>query len=164
MSLKAKQKLLQENAAVYDEHEIWKLVRHVSHLMARARQKELDGYDVTPIQAGVLICIKSFDEPVSLSMISRWILREQNSVSQLLDRMEKQGLIAKAEDQQRRNVVRVTITAKGEAVYRQSKDVKFLSKILLKFSPEELENFWKCLEKMRVLLLEELVRTKYPFS
>lgn len=164
MHSKSKIKLPENNLTPSDVHRIWKLVRHVSHLMARARQKELIGSDVTPIQAGVLICIKSHNAPVTLSTISQWILREHNSVSQLLDRMEKQGLIVKKEDHARKNVIRVSITAKGEKVYRQSKDVKFLGRILQNLSSEERENLWKCLEKMRGLLLEELISTKFPFT
>lgn len=42
-------------------------------------------------------------------------------MSGLLDRMEKQGLVRKVNDLERKNPIRVAVTEKGEEAYRSLK-------------------------------------------
>jgi len=72
-----------ENISPVDEdYNLWVL---------RARQKELDQFDISVIEVGVLVVIQAIGEKATPSEISRRIFREPHTVSALLNRMEKGG-------------------------------------------------------------------------
>jgi rRNA processing protein Gar1 len=54
-----------------------------------ARRKELHRYDISARQASVMFVIQALGDKATPSEISRWLLREPHSVSEFLQRMEK---------------------------------------------------------------------------
>jgi DNA-binding MarR family transcriptional regulator len=51
------------------------------------------------------------------SEIARWLSKEPQTITSILDRMQKKGLIKKTHDRKRKNVFRVALTAKGKQAY-----------------------------------------------
>jgi len=141
-----------------DEYELWKLWRRSSHLMVRARDIEVRPFHVSPIQAGVLMFLKEHTEPCTPADISRWLMREPHAVSQLLDRMEKQGLVIKTKDTKRKNLVRVKMTEKGEEIYHGVKRIKICQKVLNNLTQAELNTLWSALDKMQDIAIQELLK------
>ena len=92
------------------------LLRQASDAMLRARQAELLNIRVSTIEAATLLAIQSLGERAMPSRISEWILRRPNSTSALLQRMEKDGLIERAYDLERKNLVRMALTDYGREV------------------------------------------------
>ncbi len=119
------------------DYELWVLLRQTSDAIRRARENELRKIGISRIQAAVLFALKTIEPPVTPAKISRWLFREPHSVSGLLDRMERQGLITKAKDLDRRNLVRVSLTPKGEEAYEFSKDRRSMREVLSVLTPEE---------------------------
>ena len=107
-------------------------------------------------QASVLFFLKAMGEPATPTELSRWLLREKHMVSELLSRMEKQGLVRKTKDLKRKNLVRVTVTDKGEESLCQGMmEERTIRKIMSCLSSEELESLRGHLEKLRSKALEE---------
>lgn len=100
--------------------QVWGLIRQVSNAMYRCRERELRGSGVTPMDVAVLYSLKTSKTPLIPADISRLIFREPNTVTILLKKMEKKGLIWKRKDTQRRNLVRVGLTGKGEDTLAQA--------------------------------------------
>jgi DNA-binding MarR family transcriptional regulator len=100
-------------------------------------------------QAVILWIVKIAEEPVTPAMLSRWLFREPHTVSAILDRMEKQGLIKKVKDLPRKNIVRVTLTEKGEEAYAQSSKTKSIRNIMSCLSPEERDTLRGYMERLR---------------
>ena len=95
------------------------LLRHASDAMLRARQVELLDLRVSTIEATTLLAIDSLGVRALPTRISEWILRRPNSTSALLQRMEKDGLIERAYDLERKNLVRMSLTDHGREVLRR---------------------------------------------
>jgi DNA-binding MarR family transcriptional regulator len=107
------------------------------------------------MHAAVLYIVKASKEPVTPAQISRWLFREPHSVSGLLQRMEKQGLLKRAKDLERKNVIRVTLTEQGEEACRRSREMKPIHRIMSHLSPEESDSLRASLTTLRDKALEE---------
>ena len=146
------------------EYELWVLLHQACDAMIRAREDELRKIGISRMQAAVLFIIKAIEGPATPAEISRWLFREPHTVFGLLKRMEKQGLVRRTKNLERRNMIRVTITEKGEKAYRRSRDMKVIRTILSGLSPEQRKNLKPYLETLRERALKELgVKYQLPF-
>jgi len=139
-----------------EDFELWVLLRHTVDAMLRARDKELRKTGISRIQSAVLFIVKNMATPATPAAISRRLLREPHSTSELLSRMEKKGLVKKVKDLERRNQVRIVITEKGEEAYHRSRAMEAISRMLSCLSLEERDNLWTYLDKLRDKALDEL--------
>ena len=155
---------MKTNIPADPEYELWVLLHQACDAMVRARENELREIGISRMQAAVLFIIKAIDGPATPAEISRWLFREPHTVFGLLVRMEKQGLVRRTKDMERRNMIRVTITEKGEKAFRQSRDLKVIRTILSSLSPEQRDNIKPYLETLRQRALEKLgVKYQLPF-
>jgi MarR family transcriptional regulator, organic hydroperoxide resistance regulator len=147
------------------EGQLWTLLNRTHHAMWRAREKELAGMDISMIQSGVLFVVSNIDEPVTPAMLSRYLYREPHTISGLLSRMEKQGLVKRVRDLKRKNQVRVELTQKGKKAYEQQSKAGVVNKIVTNLSPEERANLSVYLEKLRTSALTELrAQSPLPYT
>ena len=147
------------------DFELWSLLHQARDAIARARENELRQADISMIKAAVLFFVKSMDGPATPAKISRYLFREPHTISGLLDRMENQGLVRRVHDLQRKNLVRIEVTEKGDEFYRKTREKrKIISRIMSTLSEEERDNLRVYLEKLRNRALKEIgVKTKLPF-
>ena len=138
------------------DYNLWVLLHQTTDAALRARQKELDQFDISVIEVGVLLAIQTIGERATPSEISRRIFREPHSVSALLNRMEKKGLVRRTQDLDRKNLVRVSITEKGQQAYDKSTRRKSIYRIISSLSEEERQQLRSYLEKLRNKSFKEL--------
>lgn len=136
-------------AATKQDYELGVLLHQASDAMVRARENELRQVGISRMQAAVLFVVEAAEGPVTPAEISRRLVREPNTVFELLNRMERDGLIRKVRDLERKNQIRVAITEKGEEAYHRSRKGKVLRKILSSLSREEQDNLRAYLETLR---------------
>jgi DNA-binding MarR family transcriptional regulator len=144
------------------DYNLWVLLHQTTDAVIKARQKELDQFDISFIEVGVLVVIQAIGEKATPSEISRRILREPHTVSALLNRMEKRGLVRKTQDLDRKNLVRVSITEKGRQAYDKSTRRKSIRKIISSLSEEERQQLRSCLEKLRSEAFKGLIVEPKP--
>ena len=108
---------------------------------------KLSEYDVTPSQYGVLSCLwqREFATPKQISEI---LCLETSTISGVLDRMQKKGLIDRVINRDDRREVRVVPTEKGKALQEP------ISKIIDEVNEEVL----KCFTEEEVALLKNQLR------
>ena len=147
---------MKTNASTYGKRELWALLSQAGNALGRVADKELSQYDISMMQGAVLYYVKAAKEPVIPAHISRWLFREPHTVSQLLMRMEKQGLVKRTKDLARKNMVRITLTEKGEKAYKHQTEMRAVSKILSTLSPEECNKLGASLKKLRDEAVKEL--------
>ena len=138
--------------------ELWMLLAQTREAMYKARKKELSRYSISPRKVAVISIIKDIGDKATPAEISRRLFREPHSVAGILDRMEKQGLIKRNRDLERRNLVRVTITEKGEQDYSQVANRESICKIISALSPRQQQQLTSCLEILRSTALREIGR------
>jgi MarR family transcriptional regulator, organic hydroperoxide resistance regulator len=155
---------MKAKVSVGRENELWTLLNQAQHAAIRASETELRQLGVPQMHAEVLMIVKSEDRPVTPAEISRSLFREPHTISGLLTRMEKQGLVKRVRDLQRRNMVRISITDKGDRAYRKLAEVSAIHSIMSTLSSREQEGLKDTLMKLRRRALEELrMRQPLPY-
>lgn len=128
---------------------LWQLLARTDHLVAKARQKELRQYGLTMSDAIVLLTALRLKEEATPANISRQLFWEPHTTSVQLRSMEKKGLILRARDLERRNMIRVEVTEKGLAAYRESSRYKSTRKVMSSLSEAEHLQMWSFLARIR---------------
>jgi DNA-binding MarR family transcriptional regulator len=101
------------------------------------------------IQGSVLHNIQSIGPDTTPAEIARRLVREPHSVSGLLSRMEKQGLIKRVKDLPRRNMIRVVMTKKGEEAYKFIIQRTTMHDVMSVLTKQEKKAMWDILLKLR---------------
>jgi len=146
---------------------LWQLVSRTSHIMLRARQRELNEYGITRGYSSVLSTVMRLGKQATLSNISQQLVREVHSMSAQLTRMEKEGLIKKVKDQKKKNLMRIVVTKKGYELYSKGMGKTTINSIMSKLSPEEQKTLWLIMAKVRkqsMIELEKEDTNLYPPS
>ena len=114
------------------------LLTGAQHRVFQEMKKELEQYDLTPIQYGVLKCIWQLDLHTPKE-IADYLSIENSTISGILDRMEKKELIERKIDKDDRRFVYIDLTKEGKALEAPvNKTVEeFNHKILSDFSEKE---------------------------
>jgi len=137
-------------------YKLWVLLEQAHYIIGKIREKELKEIDVSITQAQVLAIIESLDFPATPAEISRRVLRAPHTVSELISRMVSQGLVRKVKDLERKNMVRIEITEKGEQVYERSKRMKYISEVVSQLPAPDRKNLDSYLTRLRNLAMEEV--------
>jgi len=88
---------------------------HLTHnMLRRCEDKIFAKHRLTTEQYEVLMVIKSLDAPVRITDVALRLVRSVNSVSMIIDRMVKGGLINRVRDETDRRTVHVSITVQAE--------------------------------------------------
>ena len=136
-------------ASPSQDYELWVLLEQACHMALETRERELIRLGISGVQAAVLFAIKAIGDKATPAEISRWTLRESQSTSAILSRMEKAGLVVRVKDLERKNMVRIAMTEKGERAYRESMKRKSSQKLLSALSDTERQEFRSYLERVR---------------
>jgi len=129
---------------------------HTRSAVLRAREKELQRYGVSPEQVGLLFVVQALGAKATPAAISRHIIRQPHTVSALVDRMAKRGLVKKVKDLDRKNLVRVGMTEKGKKTYELSTKRGPIHRIMSSLESEEKDNFRATLEKLLARARKEI--------
>lgn len=140
-------------------YDLWVLLADTKEAILKSRQRELIRHDITATQAAILFIIQAIGDQATPSEISRQIFRKPSTVTEILNRMEKQGLVTKVKDLNRKNLVRVVLTDKGREAYHLSSQRKSIRKIMSSLSPENRQQLRSFLQTLREEALRHL-RTK----
>ena len=146
-----------EHLSNQDElYNLWLLFGKARRCTFKAREKELLPYGITPEQVSILYIFHNIGEPVTRSEISRLTCREVHTVSGIVARMEKSGLVRVVKDPSRKNTVRFAVTKKGQETYRQSTKRESIYRIFSVLSKEERQQLKSTLEKVQSRARQEL--------
>jgi len=132
-------------------YELWVLLQQTHYSMGKLREQELKELNLSMTQAKVLAVIESLDSPATPAEIARHVLRAPHTVSELISRMAAQGLVCKIKDLDRKNMVRIEITEKGEQVYEESKKMKYISELVSQLPAmdrRKLDSYLMCLRDL----------------
>jgi DNA-binding MarR family transcriptional regulator len=150
-----------ENLPVDGNYKLATLLAQTREAMMKARRKELTQYNISPRQSAVLFYIRAIGDKAIPAEISRGLFREPHSISEILGRMEKRGLLRKIKDSSRKNVVRIELTEKGREACNHSDKRASIDTVLSTLSDEERQQLEFYLKRLRDKALQ-LIRKKKP--
>ena len=139
---------MREFPSADQDFNLWYLMGMTRGIIFKARQRELERYDITLRQAAVLSTVKMLGGEATLAEIPRWFFWESHSISEPLSRVEGQGLVSNVKDLERKNRVRVGLTEKGRQAWYQSIKRESMYKIMTFQSDEERKQLRSCLQKL----------------
>jgi len=141
---------------VFDKYySLWLLLSQTRSAIFKVRHKKVGQY-LHPNQAAALISIWAFEGQVTPAALSRRLFLEPHSVSELIIRMQKNGLVTKKKDKKRGNVVRISITKKGREVCQQVMGQELIHQLLASLSDEQRKQLRECLLILYAEALKEL--------
>lgn len=141
---------------------LWALIRQTQWVILRVREAELAQYDLTPEQAAVCLFTHLAGNNPTPSELSRWLVREPHTVSGMLSRMDKKGLVRKVKDLNRKNQIRVVLTEKGQRAFEQATNRECIHQIFSCLTDEDHKQLKSLLGKLRDTTLEEFGMFKKP--
>jgi DNA-binding MarR family transcriptional regulator len=144
---------------------LWILLSHTRDILLRVMMKNLRSFHVYPMEAGVLFIVHESVPPAPTPAdISRWMFRETQTVSGLLKRMERRGLIRKVKDDKRKNGIRIVPTRRGTEIYKRTVGREGITNVLASLPGEGHQQLIKYLEQLRQEGLKQLKIKDIYFS
>lgn len=142
----------------------WLLLEQTRNAIFKARDLELEQVGISVAQSAVMFVIHTLEGRARPADIARWLVREPHSISGLLTRMERDGLLKREPDPERRNSVSIVLTAKGKDVCDKTFRRETVREVLSCLSEEERKSLRGTLIKLRDRALKDRrMRNKPPF-
>ena len=136
---------------------LWLLLRRVGDTLVLCQDSVYSKYGLTSEQFGVLASLKSRG-PLRPTDLASILERSPNSMSMLIDRMVKAGLVRRTRDRKDRRVVTVSFTNKGETAVEPAIPAgwEFIHQILSPLSDNDQRAFANTLETVKCQLVAYL--------
>lgn len=128
---------------------LWTVLHQARDAIFKFREKELQKIGISTAIAQVLFTIEDIGYRATPTEISSHLVREFHSVSSILSRMEKKGLVKKVNDLERKNLVRIYLTDKGKRVYHEARKRESILNILSCLSETEVTQLALPLKQLR---------------
>jgi DNA-binding MarR family transcriptional regulator len=97
---------------------LWRTVYQTYTRFKNGMDQVLSEHGLTMEQYLVLVTAKYFDKPMRITDIAHWMERSTNSVTMIVDRMVKAGLLRRVRDRRDRRTVNVFLTSKAENILK----------------------------------------------
>jgi DNA-binding MarR family transcriptional regulator len=140
----------------------WVLLHQAHNLITKAEDAVYARIGLTTQHQAVLLAMKYIEGPTTISVIARWLDRNTNTITTLVDRMEKAGLVKRLRDMPDRRSVRLVMTEEGKKASDQATVLgwQLLQDILQDLSEEQLQSLCELLEAVRGKALDYLKPVK----
>jgi DNA-binding MarR family transcriptional regulator len=137
---------------------LWRQVYQTYTLLKQCEDQIFEEFGLTTEQYAVLVAIDYFGGPTKITDIAHWLERSTNSISMLVDRMVKVGLVKRARERGDRRIVRVLKTSKGEAALKPANvaSLEVIQKILSPLSYEDRNTLFNLLGTVKYEILKYL--------
>lgn len=149
-----------------EDYNLWVLLLHSRDMLAAYRRKELIKSGISNTESIVLFIVQVIEQnggaDATPSEISRWLFRKPNTISTLVSRMEKKGLVKRSNDLEKKNLVRIALTEKGYEAYRQTIERASIKDSLGVLTPEQRQQLSSTLLLLRANTLKNLGMSQRP--
>ena len=118
---------------------LWRQLYQTYTLFKKCEDQIFEERGLTTEQFAVLVSIGYLGEPVRITDIARWLERSTNSVTMIVDRMVKAGLLRRVRDRGDRRTVNTFITSKGNNALKPAARASWevIQKIMSSLSNED---------------------------
>ena len=138
-----------------EDYRLFYMLLRVREALFMAREKELFQYDIRLRHSACLFAIKELGNNATPNEIAKIVHRRPNSVSVMLNRMEKNDLIKKKKASNKGNRVIASLTKKGEYAFNVSKKRESLHRIFSALTKTQRKQLQDCLKTLWVSASKE---------
>ncbi len=131
-----------------NDYDIWGKLTEVYKLIGQARTMELSAIGLTPEKSHILRILTNQGGTSTIKILAALTLKRHNSVSLLVKRMEKSGLVNRIKDDSA-NQFLITITEKGSELFKNM-PINSVQMVFSELTAEEKESLFNCLDKLDI--------------
>ncbi len=132
------------------------LLGKVSRKLNRITRESIAPYGLTTSQFFLLIALYE-ENGILISKLAEKVALDKASLTGIIDRLERDGLVERRGDPEDRRAIRVYLTPKAESLREELLQIYYRnnSKFLSVLSPEEKKFFESIVEKLESIEVEE---------
>ena len=134
------------------------LILQIRDLLMKIKNSELRKHGITIRQYAVLDIVNIMGNKITPSEISVRLLRQPHTISSLLIRMEKQGLVTRTKNPDIKSSVNIALTPKGLQLLNKARDIDSTRDLQADFTEQELQKLIISLKKLRSNALNKLTQ------
>ncbi len=142
-----------------DQHvvEIEELLRNVATILKKRGRDILSNFEITPPQLDALLVLREFGELTMGELCAKMYLA-CSTATDLIDRMERNGLIERGRDTTDRRVIRLRVLPKGFSIIEEVLAARraYLANILAEVDTADKERLIQSLEQLNYLMTREV--------
>lgn len=142
-----------------DRHvvEIEDLLRNVSTMLKKRGRDIISQFEITPPQLDALLVLREFGE-LTMGELCQKMFLACSTATDLIDRMERNGLIERVRDTADRRVIRLKVLLKGTKVIDDVLDARrnYLGTILSEIDTSDKDRLIHALEQLNYLMSREV--------
>jgi DNA-binding MarR family transcriptional regulator len=131
-------------------------IMQVADIFVKVRERELIPQNLSATAAEILFLVDAMGKDITPAKITRMLLREPHSISGILMRMEKHGLIKRTKNMERKNQIRITLTAKGETALKKAMKLDGTTHVISRLSTEQQKQLRTTLTALKEAGMKEL--------
>ena len=137
---------------------LWRMMYQAYARFKNGMDQVLSEHGLTMEQYLVLVTIKYHDAPIRITDIARWLERSTNSITMMVDRMVKAGMLRRVRDRRDRRTVNVFLTSKAENALNTANPAawQFMQQGMSPLSSKDKNAFAALLKMINHKLLEYL--------
>lgn len=137
---------------------LWRMMYQAYTRFKNGMDQVLGEHGLTMEQYLVLVTIKYHDAPIRITDVAHWLERSTNSITMIVDRMVKAGLLRRVRDRGDRRTVNVFLTSKAENALKPANPAawEFMQQGMSPLSDNDRKAFASLLKTMNHKLLEYL--------
>ena len=134
----------------------WRQIYQTDNLLRQCQDQICAECGLTVEQWAMLLALNYMGGSANPADIAEWLIRSPNSISMIVDRMVKGGLVKRTRDRVDRRVVWVTPTIKGNAALEQAHPaiLEFVHRIFQPLSNEDNDTLFDLLGRVKFETLE----------
>ncbi len=138
---------------------IERLLRVLAVVVKKRGRDILSGFDITPPQFNALLHLDEGGD-ITMGELCQRMYLACSTATDLIDRMERNGLIVRQRDPNDRRVIRLHITEHGTGIIQQVMLARrnYLRSILEEISDEDKETLINSLQQIHALMMSEEVK------
>jgi MarR family transcriptional regulator, 2-MHQ and catechol-resistance regulon repressor len=140
-------------------HRLWIMLDQTYVAASKCQEAAFAQVGLTLQQYRVLMVLDAAEHPVTITNVARWLDRNTNSISLIIDRMEKVDLVKRVRDLKDRRTLRLVMTPKGKSLFERATiyGLELMDKMKSICTEEEMETLNSLLGRLRERALEELI-------
>jgi MarR family transcriptional regulator, organic hydroperoxide resistance regulator len=125
-------------------YRLWLLLAQTKAALFKAREKN-SGKRIYSNENSALVIIAYLKGKATQTFLAHHLSVELSSASELVTRLEKKGLVTKTPDAKRKNIMRISVTEKGNKISHEVIQIGFVRKMMSKLSKEQRIQLKTCL-------------------
>ena len=135
---------------------LWIKLARVRGALYKVREQELKPYALKPEHSLIFFMVKTLKNKATPAEIARQTFRRPHTVSVVINRLVKLGLLSKKNNPKQKNSVIISLTPEGERIYRHARKRKSMIKVISRLSQKEYDQLERCLDVLLKAGGEEL--------